>query len=332
MKFTGIVLSLAGLASSAFAHENGTVKIFDAKLAPEMFVLTKPGRLVLVDGVKQTLLVPKDAVAASENLSKVRDFYFDKFARRSWDNKSADIVASVNVNKLFSPLDLTGQQQNAAWTKTKFLFGAGKKNGMDGMVHAMDVVGHEYTHAVIQTSSKLAYQGQSGALNEHLADVFGVIINAHYNNPSNPYLIGSSILHGEYAAKAGALRDMMDPSKGLTPQPGHMDALNVPPYSKFAPGCVPTAQNDKCGVHILSGIPNRMAALVMSAIGPESAAPLFYNVMTKRLSENSNFADYRTALLEECKSMSSDTCGIVEDALNSVGIMAFTFRPLTFRN
>ena len=336
MKFTGLVLSLACLASTAFAHENGTVKIYDAKLNPEIFVLIKPGRLVLVDGEKQTLLVPKDAQAASDNLIKVRNFFFDKFSRKSWDNKSSDIVASVNVNKLMSPLDITGQRQNAAWTKTKFLFGAGSKKGLSGMVNAIDVVGHEYTHAVIQTSSNLAYEGQSGALNEHLADVFGAILNVHYNNPANPYLIGSSVLHGEYAEKAGALRDMMDPSKGLQPQPAHMDDLNLPKFVKYGPGCVPTAQNDKCGVHVLSGIPNRMAALVMSAIGPENAAPLFYNVMTKRLSEKSNFSDYRRALLEECQSMSSDTCGIVEDALNSVGIPAFTLnqdlKPLTSHN
>jgi Zn-dependent metalloprotease len=63
-----------------------------------------------------------------------------------------------------------------------------------------------------------------------------------------------------------------------------------------------------------------MSALVMSAIGIEESAELFYNVMTKRLTANSQFADYRTALMEECKSQSSDTCAIVDDALSSVGI------------
>nr|MBA2404823.1 M4 family metallopeptidase [Bdellovibrionales bacterium] len=218
------------------------------------------------------------------------------------------------------PLDITGQRQNAAWAKTRFLFGAGKKNGLDGMVNAIDVVGHEYTHAVIQTSSNLKYEGQSGALNEHLADVFGAIININYNNPSNPYLIGSSILHGEYAAKAEALRDMMDPAKGLSPQPAHMKELESAPFNKFAAGCVATGENDRCGVHILSGIPNRMSALVISVIGAEKSAKLFYNVMTQRLSENSNFADYRVALMEECKSISKETCEIVDDALSNVGM------------
>ena len=60
--------------------------------------------------------------------------------------------------------------------------------------------------------------------------------------------------------------------------------------------------------------------MVISAIGIEASAKLFYNVMTKRLTENSQFADYRTALMEECKAHSSDTCTIVDSALKTVGI------------
>jgi Zn-dependent metalloprotease len=63
-----------------------------------------------------------------------------------------------------------------------------------------------------------------------------------------------------------------------------------------------------------------MSALVMSAIGIQESAELFYNVMTKRLTENSQFADYRSALMEECKTQSSDTCTIVDEALKAVGI------------
>lgn len=36
-----------------------------------------------------------------------------------------------------------------------------------------DVVGHEMTHGVIDHSADLVYAGQSGALNEAIADYFG---------------------------------------------------------------------------------------------------------------------------------------------------------------
>ena len=320
MKLSGLLLGLAALSSSAFAHDNGTIKIYDAKFLPQIVSLLKPGNLVLEDGQKKSLLLPKTAKILNENLEKTRDFFAEEMGRKSWDDKGSDILASLNVNR-YTVLDLLGSKQNAAWAKTRFMFGAGSAKGLDNFEKALDVVAHEYTHAVIQTTSNLTYEGQSGALNEHFADVFGSIIN-QVNNPnlSNPYLIGSTVLFGEYAEKAHALRDMMDPLKGLSPQPAHMIHLMIPPFDKFNETCQPTSDNDRCGVHVLSGIPNRMSALVMSKIGPQESAKLFYGVMTKRLSAKSNFADYRVALMEECKSLSSDTCSIVNDALKAVGL------------
>lgn len=320
MKIKALLFGLACLSSTAFAHENGTIKIYDAKFVPQIISMFRPGMLVMEDGKKKTLILPKTAKILNSNLEKVRDFYAEEFARKSWDDKGTDIIASLNINR-FTLIDVLGSKQNAAWIKTRFIFGAGSDKGLDDFEKALDVVGHEYTHAVVQTSSNLKYEGQSGALNEHLADVFGVIVNYRHNkNLSNPYLIGATVLCGEYAEKAHALRDMMDPSKGLSQQPSHMDELSTEKFMKFGPGCVSSSDNDNCGVHILSGIPNKMSALVMSAIGIEESAELFYNVMTKRLTENSQFSDYRNALMEECKTQSSDTCAIVDDALKSVGI------------
>lgn len=320
MKLSGLLLGLAALSTTAFAHDHGTIKVYDAKFLPQIVSMLKPGNLVLEDGQKKTLFLPKTAKILNENLEKTRDFFAEELGRKSWDDKGADILASLNVNR-YTLVDILGSKQNAAWMKTRFIFGAGDSKGLDNFEKALDVVAHEYTHAVIQTSANLVYEGESGALNEHLADVFGSIIN-QVNNPnlSNPYQIGATVLYGKYAEKAKTLRDMMDPSKGLTPQPGHTIQLLTAPYKQFAVGCVPSGDNDKCGVHILSGIPNKMSALVMSKIGPQESAKLFYGVMTKRLSANSKFADYSVALMQECKLMASDTCSIVNDALKAVGL------------
>lgn len=319
MKKFGIILGLALSSSAAFAHNHGAIKIHDARLLPGIAALLKPGRLVMDDGKKVGIMVPKKAVVLNDNLEKARDYFNEKFDRKSWDNKGSNIIASVNVSS-FSLLKIFSQKENAAWYETRFLFGAGKKRGLDDFEKALDVVAHEYTHAVIQTTSNLKYEGESGALNEHFADVFGALINQHYNNVENPFLIGASVLNGEYARKAKALRDMMNPEKGLTPQPSHTIQLLLPPFSVFYEGCIPDSDNDRCGVHILSGIPNKMAAIVMTKLHWEDSAKLFYNVMTKRLSKNSKFSDYSAALKEECKSMSTDTCDIVEEALQTVGM------------
>ena len=316
---------LSTMLSSAFAHENGTIKVYDSNIGMSAF---KPGRLVIDDGKRAGLFPPKNAAILYSNLEKIRDYYFQNHNRKSWDDRGADIVASVNAGK-FAFIDIFGLKQNAAWIheQNRFVFGVGDKKGLDDFESALDVVAHEYTHAVIQTTSNLKYEGQSGALNEHFADVFGSLINQHYNRPLRPYTIGSSVLRGPYRAVAEALRDMMNPALGLSPQPGSMMELAiVPGYTKYAKGCVPTAQNDLCGVHILSGIPNRLSALIMSKIDRLEASNLFYNVMTERLKVNSNFEDYRLALLDECKSFSSDVCPAVESAVKVVfndGLAAF---------
>lgn len=322
MKVHGMLLALACLSTSAFAHENGTIKIYDASHLPQIISMLRKGRLVMEDG--KGTLAPKTAKILNKNLEQTRDFYAEEFNLKSYDNKGAVIEASVNVNRL-TVVDLLGSKQNAAWMGNginRFIFGAGSKKGLDNFEKALDVVAHEFTHAVIDQSSKLEYKGQSGALNEHFADVFGVIINAKINNPSNPYMIGSSIIYGEYAQKAKALRDMMDPSKGLSPQPSHLKQVTTPgaAYSKYDTSCVASRDNDNCGVHVLSGIPNKASALIMSAIGFDESAKLFYNVMTKGMKANSNFKDYRVALMNECENLSSDTCSIVDDALKSVGL------------
>ena len=42
----------------------------------------------------------------------------------------------------------------------------------------LDVVAHELTHAVTDTSSELIYSNESGALNEAMSDIFGASVEA----------------------------------------------------------------------------------------------------------------------------------------------------------
>ena len=44
---------------------------------------------------------------------------------------------------------------------------------------AVDVIGHELTHGVTDHLAALEYQGQSGALNESMSDVFGSIVKQY---------------------------------------------------------------------------------------------------------------------------------------------------------
>ena len=85
MKLRGLILGLACLSTSAFAHENGTIKIYDAKFVPQIISMFKPGNLVLEDGQKKTLFMPKTAHILNTNLERVRDFFAEEFVVRESD-------------------------------------------------------------------------------------------------------------------------------------------------------------------------------------------------------------------------------------------------------
>lgn len=76
----------------------------------------------------------------------------------------------------------------------------------------IDVIGHELTHAVTDYTSPLKYQGQSGALNEHVSDVFGIMVKQRVENETAET---ADWLIGEYCLLPGvkgvALRSMKNP-------------------------------------------------------------------------------------------------------------------------
>src|SRR5262249_30205481 len=78
-----------------------------------------------------------------------------------------------------------------------------------GFTAADDVVGHEMTHGVIAHNSDLFYWGQSGAINESLADTMGEIIDHRHPSPGdfpNSWTIGEDL-------RGGPARSMKDPGR-----------------------------------------------------------------------------------------------------------------------
>jgi len=69
-----------------------------------------------------------------------------------------------------------------------------------------------FQHAVIEHTCALHYEGESGALNEHLADVFGMLVTLWSENKTSEqsdWLIGEGCLMP--GVKGVALRNMKFP-------------------------------------------------------------------------------------------------------------------------
>jgi Zn-dependent metalloprotease len=205
------------------------------------------------------------------------DFFNQFFGRNSIDDRGMTVTSSVHYSDDGSGFD------NAFWNGQQMVYGDGDVL-FNRMTMCADVVGHELTHGVTAASASLVYAGQSGALNEHFSDVFGVVIRQWSQNQNDPkkanWLVGDGLLKG-----GGALRSMSAPGTANPddPQPDHMDKYLV---------MANTEDDDWGGVHYNSGIPNRAFHLAAVAIGEpawQTAAKIWYLTLTRRLRPDSDF-------------------------------------------
>ena len=245
-----------------------------------------PGKLVRSEGDAK---VADTAVNEAYDFSgDTFDFYLERFGRNSLDDAGMSLISSVHVGEADGG-DRYQPMNNAFWDGSQMAYGDGDGVVFQCFTKSLDVVAHELTHGVQSFASNLLYRGQSGALNEHFSDVFGVLVRQwKRGGPAEKasWLVGRDVLVA--AATRRGIRDMEhpgtayrdDPVLGSDPQPDHMDRL----YEGAA---------DSGGVHINSGIPNRAFVLVAQALGGpawETPGAIWYDAMLQ-LSRTSRFAD-----------------------------------------
>jgi bacillolysin/thermolysin len=266
-----------------------------------------PGRLLIDEGERS-----KDAVAqaAHDAAGKVYDYYFNTFQRDGIDDQGSPLVSTVHYGS-----DVE-DAENAAWIgeAQQMVYGDGGKI-FKPLAYGLDVAAHEFTHGVIDSTSNLIYEGQSGALNESFADIFAALIER------GNWTIGESVIKSPpYPIKF--LRSMSDPGAG-----GNYDAedplssLGQPSNMNEFADLPNTRKGDNGGVHVNSGIPNLAAYLVAQAIGLEKAEQVFYRAMTQYLSPSADFSDAARATIRAAQDLYGNTEGnAIRQAFAQVGV------------
>lgn len=207
------------------------------------------------------------------------DFYKKIFNRNSLDDKGMTLISSVHLGKDYN---------NAFWNGEQMAYGDGDGIIFIRFTKSLDVVGHELTHGVVSHTSNLEYRNESGALNEHFADVFGSLVKQWKRKQTAAkadWLIGPDIMGPGTNAKSlrtfkEGLAYENDPNLGTDPQPKHLK-------NKY------TGTADAGGVHINSGIPNHAFFLVASELGGrawERAGHIWYRTLLA-LHQTSVFTD-----------------------------------------
>lgn len=216
---------------------------------------------------------------AFEHFGTTWDFFFEVFARNSIDQQGMTLDGVVHFGVDYD---------NAFWDGSQMAFGDGSGRIFTRLTQSLSVCAHELGHGVIQYDGPLVYLGQSGALNESIADAFGAMVVQYKHGQSAEeadWLIGNEIL--AEGVTGTALRSMKEPGSaydddllGKDPQPGHMDAY------------VDTKE-DNGGVHINSGIPNRAFYTIATTLGGhswEAAGRILYTTLGHpRLRETASF-------------------------------------------
>lgn len=217
---------------------------------------TLPGTPARSAGEPETGDVAVDEAATG--IEETLRMFLEDLSRDSHDGAGTPVSLTVHYGSRYN---------NAFWDGTQLVFGDGDGRVFERFTKPVDVLAHEFSHAVIEHTADLTYRGQSGALNESVADAFASCLKQRLlgqDAGAGDWLIGQGIFMPSVQARA--LRDMAapgtaydDPDIGADPQVGHMDDY------------VDTAA-DNGGVHLNSGIPNKAFQLAAVAIGGTSIA------------------------------------------------------------
>jgi Zn-dependent metalloprotease len=240
-----------------------------------------------------------DVNAAYDLSGAVSDFYgsvagLDLTQLLGVDVGGAPKLAST-VRFCTTDLADTCPYANAFWNGAQMFYGT-------GWAGADDVVGHEMTHGVVDQYSKLFYWGQSGAINESMADIIGEIIDHRHpsaGDAANNWDLGED-------SPVGTIRNLANPTTY-----GQPDRTTSNLYTADA------GYGDAGGVHTNSGVGNKTAYLISQGgtfngqtitgiDGADAAltktARLYVDVI-ERLSSGADYADLGSQLDQSCQDL-----------------------------
>jgi Zn-dependent metalloprotease len=219
-------------------------------------------------------------------------------------------------------------QANAFWNGSSATFG----RSSDGQRQAtpMDVVAHEFGHAIFQTTPGGSGGGgnEKGGLNESTGDIFGALTEFYANNPNDPpdFLVGEEVnLVGR-----GPIRNMYNPSALGDPNCYSSSIPSTEVHAAAGPG------NHwfyllAMGSNPTNGQPASTTcnSTTVTGIGMQKAITILYNAMLMKTSASS-YLRYRVWTLQAAKNLYPNSCAefdVVKAAWAAVSVPAQSGEP-----
>jgi len=271
-------------------------------------------------------------------------FLAKRFTRNSIDGKGQLIIASIHYPREDGHRKLS----NAFWEpgKQQMVIGDGDGRIFNKFGFDLTAIAHEVIHGMTQHTIGIKFKYQSGALDEHISDVFAILVkNQNLWKASSQQIDGDRIWYiGE-----DLVRQEFKQKLTQSPQDGFFHALR----SMKAPGSAYRIQNDRDkntmkradqpskdpqvshwddyvrwdkeydhgGVHINSGIPNKAFYLFATSVGEKAlktAGKVWYATITSRgLRPNAQFIDFAN---ETLRNVEPTNLPALQKAWRDVGI------------
>ena len=289
-----------------------------------------PGLLVRSEGDSPTKA--ENVNKCYELLGTVHEFFLKVFERDSVDGIGGPLVAFVNYDFYFPggwweprkgapgshAITLGNGWDNDPWNEGAAV--ASFAGSFGNFAGSLEVVAHEVTHGITESIVSLGHSGQSGAIHEHLADVFASMCEQWHRNQSvleADWLIGEDLVLPQY--KGTALRSMKDPGSaynykgiGKDTQVKHMSQIFKGPQ-------------DNNGVHINSGILNRAFYLVATKLGGyswEVAGRIWWQSLNdKQMKQSMNFRRWAELTWRIAEGFGDAVAAAVGEAWLEVGVL-----------
>jgi len=250
-------------------------------------------------------------------MEETYDFYLNVFSRNSYDGNGSVIKQYLNPPPTVDPR--LGALPNNAFAAPPpynlMVYGMG-----DGIKNSplvgLDVEGHEFTHMVVNNNGNggLTYQGESGALNESFADIFGTCVE-FYSGVNPDWNIGEDVVIGK-----PYMRSMSNPSSNslVFTFNGNTEDNRQPDTYNGTFWVNPNSSYDNGGVHVNSGVQNLWFYLLsqggsgtndignsysVTGIGIADARKIAYKNLVTYLTPNATYIDAYNGALQSAEDL-----------------------------